>query len=146
MTYLPLLKTASANKCWGGGWRQIESEVLAKDSKLFLSASLLAPKPQHFPLDTVTASLRVWMAIPQILKGLPHAILTLLPLKSIAYILYYQIYAYNPGWKQVSTVLGISTSSLTLCPLQTSKSNIIYPPKRFMYISGFEPCSPRFNG
>lgn len=66
---------------------QLEANRVRGISQGFLCASLLATKPQHFPLDTFTASLRVWMAIPQILKCLPHAILTLLPLKTIANIL-----------------------------------------------------------
>lgn len=67
-------------------WKQIESVILTKDPKLFLSALLLDPTPGHFPLDTITASLRVWSAIPQMLKGTPQAILSRLSLNSISLI------------------------------------------------------------
>lgn len=53
--------------------KQIESVVLTEDPKMFLGAFLLASTPKHFPLDTITVSLRSWTAIPQMLKGLLYS-------------------------------------------------------------------------
>lgn len=126
-------------------WKQIESTVLAFDSKLLLSASMISPKPHHYPLDTITTSLWVWKAIPQINKGIPLTVLSKPALKSLERLLYL-MYPSLTGRLWASQV-WVNCSVLTdYTRLNFSNILLAYTPGPSIYTSGFVLYSAKHSG
>lgn len=64
-------------------WKQIEQTVAQQDLKLLLCTSWIYPRPKHYYLGTLNATLKVWSSIPQISNGLSSQTLSYLPLQSL---------------------------------------------------------------